>query len=206
MGDAHHDAAGVEVVVQCAALPQELGAEQETAAAVLDPGAFGEAHGHGGADHHGGTGVHGHDLTDDALHRRGVEIILVGVVVGGGGDQHQVRITVGAVAVGGGGQVQRTVGQVLLYLGVGDRGDAAVDKVRLLGDDVHGCDRVVLGQQDGHGQTDIAGPGDGDTHRDLLMSGGAEMDEVCAGFCAAGAGYPANAGRNPRFFNVFTVP
>ena len=164
-GDAHHDAAGVEVVVQCAALPQELGAEQETAAAVLDPGAFGEAHGHGGADHHGGTGVHGHDLTDDALHRRGVEIILVGVVVGGGGDQHQVRITVGAVAVGGGGQVQRTGGQVLLYLGVGDGGDAAVDKVRLLGDDVHGCDRVVLGQQDGHGQTDIAGPGDGDTHR-----------------------------------------
>ena len=27
------------------------------------------------------------------------------------------------------------------------------------------------------------------------MSGGAEVDEVCA----AGAGYPANAGRNPRF-------
>ena len=58
--------------------------------------------------------VHGEHLLDNAFHRRGVEIVLLRVVVSRGGDDHDVSRGVRRAPVGGGGEAQRLFCEVLL--------------------------------------------------------------------------------------------
>src|SRR5699024_3049475 len=87
------------------------------------------------------------------------------VVVGGGGDDDVVGVRVGLLRVQGGPQRQLPGGQVVLQLGVDDGGAAGVDELDLGRVDVQGHHVVVLGQDDGVGQPDVAGAGDGDLHK-----------------------------------------
>ena len=57
------------------------------------------------------------------------------------------------------------MGQVVLQLGVFNGAALAVEHGHLLGDDVNGHHFVVLGQQNGVGQADVAGAGYGDFHK-----------------------------------------
>ena len=51
----------------------------------------------------------------------GVKIVLYGVVVGRGGDDHEVGVGIGLTAVEGGGELQRLLGQIALDIVVLDR-------------------------------------------------------------------------------------
>ena len=167
LGYAHDNAARIEVVVKGLALPQELGGEYQVQSPqallpVLHVEAAAVAHGDGGLDDHHGGGVHLQHQVDDLLHVRGVEVVPDRVIVRRGRDDDELRVGVCPAPVEGGRQVQGLLRQVLLDVLVLDRGPAAVDKVHLLQDHVHGGDVVVLGQQSGEAQTYVAGAGYGD--------------------------------------------
>ena len=91
---------------------------------------------------------------------RGVEEILLGVVVGRGGDDDEVGVAVGRAGVQRGGQPQRPGGEVFLDLLVLDRADAVVDLVDLLGDHVHRHHLVVLREEGGEAEAYVTGAGD----------------------------------------------
>ena len=94
----------------------------------------------------------------------GVKIVLYGVVVGRGGDDHEVGVGIGPAAVEGGGELQRLLGQVALDIVVLDGGYTVVDLLHLLGYHVNSRDTVVLRKQRGNTQADVAGSGNGDTY------------------------------------------
>ena len=119
LGVAHDDAAGIEVVVECLAFAEELGREEQVqflhaALGVLQVEAAGVAHGDGGLNDHDGIGIDLQHQVDDFLDMAGVKIVLYGVVVGRGGDDHEVGIGISPAAVEGGGEQQRLLGQVAL--------------------------------------------------------------------------------------------
>ena len=60
--------------------------------------------------------------------------------------------------------------QEALDLAVLDGRYVAVDLLDLLGDDVKRVDLVMLREQDGEGQADVAGTGDSDLHVILQLS------------------------------------
>ena len=162
---AHNDPAGVEVVVERLALPQEFRAEEDVVAVELLPDAGREAHGDGGLDDHNGLGIALDNQPDHILHRGGVEKVLLAVVVGRRGNDHEVRVGVGLPGIQRGGQIQFLPGQVLLDVLVLDGGFPIVDQLHLLGHNVHRGDLVMLGKQRGDGQPHIPGA----RHRDFQV-------------------------------------
>src|SRR5690606_22403855 len=169
---ADNDSAGVEVVVQSLTFAQKLGAEHDVQVGVLLPELFRITHRHRGFDDQRGAGV---DLPNGFYHRfdaARVEVITSGVVVGRGGDDDPVGVGVGLLRVSGRGEAGRTAAvdaalglilvEQLLNVGVFDRGDTIVELIYLGLDDVHGGDFVVLCQEYGQGEADIAGAGYGD--------------------------------------------
>ena len=167
---AHDDAARIEVVVKGLALTQELRGEYQVQTPqalppVLHVEAPAVAHRDGGLDDHHGGGIDLQHQVDDLLHVRGVEVVPDRVVVRRGRDDDQLGVRVGPAPVQGGRQVQGLLRQVLLDVLVLNRRPAAVDKVHLLRDHVHGGDMVVLGQQSSEAQTYVAGAGYGDAVR-----------------------------------------
>ena len=96
---ADDDTAGVEVVVEGFALAQELGAEDDFVAAVLGADGLRVAHGNSGLDDHRGAGVDAHHQLDDLLHVGAVEVVCLGVVVGGRGDDYEFGVAVRSCAV-----------------------------------------------------------------------------------------------------------
>ena len=87
----------------------------------------------------------------------GVEEVLLGVVVRGGRNDDIVGILICLFSIEGGPQIQFFFGQIFFYVIILDWGDAIVDLLDFLGNDIHGCDVVVLCQQSGDTHTDIAG-------------------------------------------------
>ena len=171
---AHDDAAGVEVVVEGLGLPQKLRAENDIIHAHLLPNGHGKAHGDRGFDDDGGLlrALGGGLLNQrqDGFHGGAVEEVLLRVVVGGGGHDDEICVGVGGSAVVGGAQMQRPgtglgLCQILFNVLVLDGGDVVVQLLHLFGDDIHGSDRVVLGQQHCQGQAHVAGA----SHGDLVM-------------------------------------
>ena len=77
----------------------------------------------------------------------GVEEILLAVVVGRGGNDHEVRVPVGGLSVKGGGELQRLGSQIFLDVIVLDRGDPVVDFLYLLCNHIHCCYLVTLRKQ-----------------------------------------------------------
>ena len=164
---AHHDAAGVQVVVERLALAQELGAEEDLAVAQPLAQARGVADGDGRLDDDPGIRVHRAHGSDGGLDGGSVEEVLIGVVVGGRGDDGVVGARIGLGYVDGGVKVEFALPrlglrQEALDLVVLDGRLVVVDLLDLLGHDVQCVDLVVLREQDGEGQPDIAGTGDRD--------------------------------------------
>ena len=162
----HHDAAGVQVVVERLALAQELGAEEDPAVAQPLAKARGVAHGDGRLDDDPGIRVHRAHGGDGGLDGAGVEEVPIGVVVGGRCDDGVVNARVGLGHVDGGVQVELALPrlglrQEALDLVVLDGRLVVVDLLDLLGHDVQRVNLVVLREQDGEGQANVAGTGDG---------------------------------------------
>ncbi len=101
-----------------------------------------------------------------------VEVVLLGVVVGRCGDDHEIGVTVGCRPVERGGEVKpalHAVGkfpsEIFLYVFVLDGTDAAVDLLDFLGYDIHSRDFVVLSEQRRYAQADVSRAG----HRYLYV-------------------------------------
>ncbi len=106
LGRAHHDAAGVQVVVERLALAQELGAEEDPAVAQPLAKARGVADGDGRLDDDPGVRVHRAHGGDGGLDGARVEEVPVRVVVRRRGDDGVVGARVGLGHVDGGVQVE----------------------------------------------------------------------------------------------------
>ena len=161
---ADDDARWVQVVVQGLALAQELRGEDQVRAVELRLELGGVAYRHGGLEDHHRFGVDRLHVPDHRLHRAGVEVVGLRVVIGGRGDDHVIGARVGVLLVQGGAQIERLVLEVVLDLGIDDGRLLAIEHRHLLGDDVEGHHFIVLCQQDGIGQADVAGTGNGDLH------------------------------------------
>ena len=103
------------------------------------------------------------------LHVRGVEEVLLRVVVGGGRDDDEVRVFISGSPVERRPQVQRLFGQVFFDVFVLDGRDLLVDLVNLFGDHVDGDHFVVLREQRGHAHADVSGSCYGDFHIWFLL-------------------------------------
>ena len=172
---AHHDAAGVQVVVERLALAQELGAEEDLAVAQPLAKARGVADGDGRLDDDPGVRVHRANGGDGGLDGARVEEVPVRVIVRRRRDHGVVGARICLDHVDGGVQVELALPrlglrQEALDLVVLDGRYVAVDLLDLLGDDVKRVHLVVLREQDGEGQADVAGTGDSDLHVILQLS------------------------------------
>ena len=115
-------------------------------------------------DDHDGIRVVLNDQLDDSLNRRGVKEILLAVVVGRSRNDNEVSIFVGGFCTQRCGEIQVLLCEVLLDVLVLNRRLTVVDEVNFFRDDVHCHDLMVLTQQRGNGQTDIAGSGNCNFH------------------------------------------
>ena len=172
---AHNDAAGVQVVVECLALAKELGAEEDLAVAQFLSQPRGVAHGDGRLDDDPGVRVHRAHGGDCGLDGARVEEVPLRVVVGGRGDDGVVGARICLGHVHGGVQVELALPRLglskeALDLVVLDGRLIVVDLLDLLGHDVQRVDLVVLREQNGEGQADIAGTGDSYLHLILQLS------------------------------------
>lgn len=169
LGSADHDAAGVQVVVERLALAQELRAEEDLAVAQPLAQACRITDGNGRLDDDPGVRVHRAHGGDGGLDGARVEEVSVRVVVGGRGDDGIVGARIRLRHVDGGVQVELALPrlglrQEALDLVVLDGRLEVVDLLDLLGHDVQRVHLVVLREQDGKGQADIAGTGNSDLH------------------------------------------
>lgn len=172
---AHHDAGGVQIVVERLALAKELGAEEDLLVTEPLAQARGVADGDGRLDDDPGVRVHRAHGGDGRLDRRCVEEVPIRVIVSRRGDDGVVGARVGIGHVHGGVQVELALPrlglrQEALDLVVLDGRLVVVDLLGLLGHDVQRVDLVVLREQDGEGQADVAGTGDSDLHVILQLS------------------------------------
>ena len=94
-----NDAARIEIVVEGAALAQELGREDEIRCVVLLARMFGKADRNGRLYHHYGIGVVLHNCLNDSFYRRCIEEVLLRVVVRRRGNDDKVGIAVSLFGV-----------------------------------------------------------------------------------------------------------
>ena len=171
---AHHDTGGVQVVEECLALAQELGAEEDLAVAQSLSQTRSVADGNRGFDNDPGVGVHRSHGGDGCLDGGRVEEVPVRVIVGGRGDDGIVGARVGLGHVDGSVKVELALPrlglrQEALDIVVLDGRLEVIDLLDLLGHDVQCVHLVVLREQDGEGQTDVAGSGDCNFHNLLQL-------------------------------------
>ena len=95
----HDDAGRVKIVVKRPAFPQKLRRENEIAATQLLPGLFGIAHRHGGLDDHQRIRIDRHHIADHRLNGTGIEVVGLGIVIGGCGNHYKIGILVGACGI-----------------------------------------------------------------------------------------------------------
>ena len=172
---AYHDARRMQVVIERLALTQELRAEEDLAVAQPLAKARGIADRDGRLDDDPGVRVHRAHGGDGGLDGARVEEVPIAVVVGGRGDDGVVGTRVGLGHVDGGVQVELALPrlglrQETLNLVVLDGRLVVVDLRDLLRHDVQRVDFIVLREQDGEGQADVAGTGDSDLHVILQLS------------------------------------
>ena len=169
LGRAHHDAGRMQVVVESLALAQKLGTEEDLAVAQPLAKASGVADGDSRLYDDPGVRVHRANGGDGGLDGARVEEVPVRVVVGGRGDDGVVGARICLGHVDRGAQVELALPRLglrkeALDLIVLDGRYVVVYLLDLLGHDVQGMHLVVLREQDGEGQADVAGTGDSDLH------------------------------------------
>ena len=113
LGIAYDDAAGIEVILQCLRLAQELGREEQVEVLALE-GRIGKelesilhieraavAHGNGGFNHHHGIGVDTQHQVNDIFDMVRIEEVLLRVVVGRCSNHHKVGILISLCPIQG---------------------------------------------------------------------------------------------------------
>ena len=153
----HNDAGRIEVVVQRSALPEKFRAEQDVLTVVLFPDGLGIAHRNGRLDDHDCIRIAGQHQFDHCLYRRGIEKVFAAVIVGGCGDDNEIRLAVCCRSVQRCSQIQVFFCQILLDLRINDGRFPLVDEFHLFRNDVYCQHLVMLCQQDGVGKSHIAG-------------------------------------------------
>ncbi len=153
----HDDARRVQVVIQRPAFAQKLGREHQIVATESLPQRFGIAHGNGGLDHHDGRRIDGHHILDHRLNRTGVEVMGIGIVIGRRRYDDEIRPLISLMLVQRCRQIERLVREIVLQLGISDGGFPLIDQRDLLRHQVQRNNLVMLREQHGIGQTDIAG-------------------------------------------------
>lgn len=166
---ADHDARRVEVVVQRFAFAREFWGEDEVLCAKRFSGVGGVTHGHCGLDDHHCIRVVGHDVIHDQFDGPRIEVVGFGVVVGGCRDDDVVLICVGIGRIERSAEVQRLVCMKVLDFFVFDWGPLLVQQGDFCGDDVQRDYLVVLSQENGAGQANVAGAGNGSFHEDFFL-------------------------------------
>ena len=119
---AEDDAGRVEIVVEGLALAEELRSEKQSelpAVAVVE--AFAIAYRNGALYDNDGLRIDFPDQVDDFLHVGGVEVVPYRVVVGRGGHDHEIRISVCPGSVQCGREVQVFLRKIFLNVLVLDR-------------------------------------------------------------------------------------
>lgn len=93
---------------------------------------------------------------NDFFYMAGIEIILYRVIIGGRCDHYKVSIAVGFFAIQCGCQVQLFFSQIFLDVFVLDGGFALIDQIYFFRYDIYCRHLMVLAQQGGNAQPDIA--------------------------------------------------
>ncbi len=119
---ANDDTAGVQVVVEGFAFAEEFGREDQVVGIQRLSGFCRVVYRYRRLDNHHLLWVDRDDILDDCLDEPGIEIVGLGVVVGGGGDDDEVGTGIGLCFVRRGAEVQRLVGQEVFDLFVFDQG------------------------------------------------------------------------------------
>ena len=171
------DAARIKVVVESLALPEEFRGEEDLrndhphlsvrkalAVAEFLTGRSRIPHRNRGFDDHDGVRVHLQDTFDHFFDMRGVEEVLLGVVVGRGGDHDEIGPAICAARVQGRRQVQFFFGKVAFDLGILDRTHTPVDFFHFLRNHVDGHDFIVLRKQRRDAHAHISGSCNSDSH------------------------------------------
>src|SRR5690625_659188 len=131
--------------MQGLALAQEFRAKDDVGGVKARPELIGKAHRDGGFDDEGGVRINLQHLTNDRLYRVRIEIIALGVVVGGRGDDHIISVLVGAAAIGAGLQIKWLMRQVVTDVLFLDGRDFLVEQLDLVWVDIYGGYPVMLG-------------------------------------------------------------
>jgi hypothetical protein len=118
---ADDDAAGVQVVVKRPAFAQEFGGEDQVRSAEGFTGTLGITDRNGGFDYHRRIRIEFYDVVDDVFDGPGVEVVGLGVVVGGGGDDDVVGADIGVLFVQRGAEIKRPVLEEIFDLGIFNR-------------------------------------------------------------------------------------
>ena len=157
---AHDDTARVEVVVEGLALAKEFGREDDVVHAVLLADGVGVTYGNGGFDDHHDLRIDLQDMLDGVLDGRGVEEVVLVVIVGRSGDHHEFGGTVGRVLVHGGAEVELALALLRfaeepLDLVVLNRADEVVEFSCFLGGGGNRRHLVMLGEQYREGKSHV---------------------------------------------------
>ena len=170
---ADDDAAGIEIVKQGLGFPQKLRAEKDVVHAHHRAHMHGIANRDRGFDDNGGLcrPVCGAvpDQAQHILHGGAVEVIGLGIIVCGYGENNNISVGVRGGAVRRGSEMEHTLsgfrlGQVLFNILVLNRGAITVDHFRFLRLCADSGDLMMLRKEHGEGQPHIAHARD----RDLI--------------------------------------
>ena len=171
---AHHDTAGMEVIVERLAFAEELRREDDIVDAVFLAHTVRVADRDGALDDHQDHRVDLQHMLDCILNGARIEEVVLVVIVGRRGDDDQLGRLVGSVLVHGRGQVElalplERLAEEALDLIVLNRANELIEFVRLRRRSGYSSNFVVLCQQHGQRQTDIADTGNGDIHSVLFF-------------------------------------
>ena len=163
---ADDDAARIEVVVERFGFPEEFRAEDDIVGVEFLADMCCIADGYRGFDYDGrlGGAVRSNvkDKSDDGFYSAAVEEVLLGVIVGRGGNDDVVGVPIGTGCVCGCREVKRARAafgfcEVLFYVVILNGADVVVEFFDFLRHDVYCGDMIVLRKQDGQGEADVAG-------------------------------------------------
>src|SRR3569623_813347 len=143
---ADDDAAGVQAVVERPTFAQEFWGEDEVLRTEGLLRTLGVADRNGGLDDHHRSRIDGHDVPDDRFDGLGIEVVGLGVVVGGGGGDDVVGADVGFLFVERCAKLERLILEELFDAGIFDWRFLSVQHRHFLWNDIEADYIVVLRQ------------------------------------------------------------
>ena len=98
----------------------------------------------GGLNNHDGIGIISNDQLDDRFYRRGIEEVLLAVIVGRGCDNNEVSVFIRCFRIQSRCQIQVLLCQVLFNVLILDWRLFAIDEVNLFRNNIYRHDLMVL--------------------------------------------------------------